>query len=150
MSELSIIQDDCPWITSTGVVVDPIAKTATATGAVTVFSRKFVVPRMAVMSLLVSGTGSGVAGAGWRIVACNDYDPGRPVQLPGTFADITADFGAAGASTIPGVHQFAATFSGAVTDRFATWAFPWACVQFRLAQNSGTEVYTGQFFAGEV
>jgi hypothetical protein len=156
MSEMSVITDPAPFIASTGVTIGVDGK-ATVTGAVTLFSKKFDMKRLASFSLNVQGTGSGVAAAGtnpataWRIFACNDYEPTRPVQSPGTFIDVTAAFGAAGVVTAPGVKQFnAAAFSGAVSDSMAAWACPWAFIQFQLPQQSGTEVVAGQFFASEV
>jgi hypothetical protein len=149
MSEVSIIQDSNPWDPGAGVVIDPIAKTATVTGAVTLSSHKFVITRQCEFSLFVSGTGTGAGGA-WKIFAANDYDATRPVQFPGTFVDVTADFGAAGTGTAPGVHNFAAAFAGAATDRFSSWACPYGAIQFRYTQTSGTEVVSGQFFASEI
>lgn len=155
MAETSVIQDAAPFLASTGVTIGVDGK-ATVTGAVTLFSKIFDMKRMQAFSFNVQGTGSGVAAAGtnpataWRIFACNDRDPTRPVQFPGTFVDVTADFGAAGAVVAPGTKQFnAAAFSGAVSDRMASWCCPWAFIQFQLPQQSGTEVVAGQFFASE-
>ena len=160
MSDTSILQDEVPWLTSSGVVVDQIAKTATVTGAATLFTKKFDMRRLASFSFHVqsSNTSSGVAPVGtsppvaWRIFAANDYDPTRPTQKPGTFMDVTADLGAtANTSAPPGVHQFFTTFSGAnVSDRCSSWACPWGAIQFQLVQASGTGIYLAQFFAGEV
>jgi hypothetical protein len=148
MSENSIIQDDLPWLASAGVVIDPIAKTATVTGVVTLFSKKFIVTRQTSFSLFVQASGAGVGAL--KIFAANDYDPTRPTQLPGTFVDVTADFGTAGTGTAPAVHNFAA--SGALSaDRMSSWACPYAAIQFQFAQTSGgPAVVKGQFFASEV
>lgn len=161
MSDIERIQDPAPWLASTGVTID-VTGAATVTGAVTLFSKKFVVAKMASISLFLAGSGTGVAAAtlspgvvapttAWKIFAANDYDPTNPVTKPGTFVDVTADFGAtAGSNSYPGVKQFGGAFSGTVNDRFATWACPYAAIQFRLVQNSGTEVVLGQFFSSEV
>jgi len=156
MSDLEVITDPAPWLPSAGVTIGVDGK-ATVTGAVTLFSKKFVVKKGSSVSINIQGTGSGVAAVGanpataWRIFAANDYDPTRPVQMPGTFVDVTAAFGAAGVASAPGVQQFGSVaFSGAITDKFSTWACPWAAIQFQLPQQSGTEVVAGQFFASEV
>src|SRR3954469_13386132 len=117
MSEASVIKDDFPWLAGAGVTLDPIAKTAVVTGAATLLTRKFSVGRMQELSLFLQGAGTG-AGGSWKILASNNYDPTRPVQAPGVFADVTAAFGAAGAVTSPGGKNFAAAFAGAVTDFF--------------------------------
>lgn len=155
MSDIETIQDAAPFLVSAGVTVGVDGK-ATVTGAVTLFSKKFVVKKMGSVSLHVQGTGTGVAAVGaapataWRVFAANDYDPTQPVQKPGTFVDVTASFGAAGAAAAPGVQQFGtAAFSGNVNDKFSTWACPWAAIQFQLPQQSGTEVVAGQLFCSE-
>jgi hypothetical protein len=156
MAETSVIQDAAPFIVSTGVTID-VGGIATVVGAVTLFSKKFDMRRMCEFSLNLQSAGSGVAAVGsapataWRIFACNDYDPTRPVQKPGTFVDVTATFGAAGVITPPGVKQFnAAPFSGGVPDSMSSWVCPWAFIQFQLPQQSGTAFVSGQFFASEV
>jgi hypothetical protein len=156
MAETQVITDPAPFLASTGVTIGVDGK-ATVVGAVTLFSKKFDMKRMSSFSFNAQGTGSGVAAAGtnpataWRVFACNDYDPTRPAQSPGTFVDVTADFGAAGVVVAPGTKQFnAAAFSGAVSDRMAAWCCPYAFIQFQLPQQSGTEVVSGQFFASEV
>jgi hypothetical protein len=155
MSEIETISDRAPWLASAGVTID-VNGVATVTGATTLFSKKFVVRKMASISLFVQGAGTGAAAAGtspataWRVFAANDYDPTNPITRPGTFVDVTADFGAVGVSTPPGVKQFGGAFNGATPDRFATWACPYAAIQFQLPQQSGTETVSGQFFASEI
>jgi hypothetical protein len=141
------IQDPAPFLASAGVTID-VTGAATVVGAVSMFSKKFVTGRMAEISLFLQGTGTG-AGGTWKILAANDYDETRPVQKPGTFVDVSAEFGAAGASTVPGTRQFAAAFAGTANDHFSTWACPYHAVQFQYSQASGTEVIAGQFFAGQ-
>jgi hypothetical protein len=148
MSDAERLPDPAPFLTSAGVTTD-VTGAFTVTGAVSMFSKKFVTAKMGEISLFVQGTGTG-AGGTWKVLAANDYDPTRPVQKPGTFTDVSADYGAAGASTIPGTHQFAAAFVGVQNDRFSTWAWPYFAIQFQYTQTSGTEVITGQFFGGEV
>jgi hypothetical protein len=148
MSESSIIQDPNPWLTSAGVVVDPIAQTATVTGVVTLFSKKFVVTRQSEISFFVQGTGA--ATGSWKVFAANDYDPTRPAQKPGTFVDVTADFGAAGAVAVPAVRNFAVNF-GTQADHFSSWVCPYGAIQFQYSQTAGgPEVVSGQFFASEI
>ena len=85
--------DACFILASTGVTIGVDGK-ATVVGAVTLFSKKFKVPKFCAVSLFLQGTGTG-AGGSWKILAANDYDSTRPVQQPGTFVDVTASFGGA-------------------------------------------------------
>jgi hypothetical protein len=137
---------------STNTVVDS-SGIATVTGASVIQTKPFKINSKTSFSFFVqSSAGStGVGGAGWRIQANNGYNDSRQVQEPGVWVDVTSDFGAAGASTPPSVHNFAATFSGAsASDRFCSWVCPYAFIRFVLVQGSGTGVYSGQFYAGEV
>jgi hypothetical protein len=156
MSEAQVQIDTAPFLAGTGVTINPDGS-ATVTGAATLLSKKFVVTRDASISLFVQGTGTGAAAASgtpataWKILGCNDYDSTRPVQFPGTFVDVTPDFGSTvGGSTPPGVRQFGGAFNGTASDRFATWVCPYAAIQFQLIQQSGTETIKGQFFGGEI
>lgn len=157
MSQAETITDGAPFIASTGVTIN-VDGSATVVGAVTLFTKKFIVKGMRSFSLNAQGNGTGTAPAGvnpvtpWRIFAANDYDPTRPVQKPGTFVDVTAFFGAAGVVT-PGVaKQFnTAPFSGnGIADQFAASECPWYAVQFQLPQTGGTEIIFGQLFTSEI
>jgi hypothetical protein len=146
MGNIQVTQDTAPFLTSTGVVID-VSGTATVTGVVTLFTKKFDVRGKQAFSFFYQASGG--ATAAWKIFACNDYDPTRPVQKPGSFIDVTADFGAAAAVTPPGGHNFLAALAG--TDHFSSWACPYGFVQFQCSQTAGgPETVTAQFFASEV
>jgi len=141
--------------TSTATTIDSSGN-ATVTGAGTLISKAFKINSKTSFSFFVQEVGTAVTtpsgGYAWRIQANNGFDDSRQVQLPGVWTDVTASYGVAGANTAPGVHNFKATFGGGGndTDFFSSWVCPYAYIRFVITQASGTGVYSGQFYAGEV
>jgi len=163
MGNPSFQVDTSPWdkLLSTNTVVDSSGN-ATVTGAGNLFSKAFKINSKTSFSFFVqttagsTGVSTPVAGGGvttgWRILAANWDQDTKGASNPPIWADVTGDYGTtAGAGTPPGVHQFKAAFDGASnTDRFSSWVCPYAFIRFQLIQASGTGVYAGQFYAGEI
>ena len=152
MGNPSYLVDTSPWdlLTTQGTV--DASGNLTLTGAQTGLTKRFKVTAKTSFSLFAQATGTGVNGTGIVIQANNGFDDSRQVQLPGVWTDVTASYGVAGANTAPGVHNFKATFGGGGndTDFFSSWVCPYAYIRFVITQASGTGVYSGQFYAGEV
>jgi len=151
MGNPSYLVDTSPWdlLTTQGTV--DASGNLTLTGAQTGLTKRFKVTAKTSFSLFAQATGTGVNGTGIVIQANNGFDDSRPVQSPGFFNTVTADFGAsAGAGTAPGIHRPAASFSGNVSDYVSGWACPYSYIRFAFFQSSGTAVISAQFYAGEV
>lgn len=151
-----VIIDPAPFQASAGVTIG-VDGSATVVGAVTLSSKPFFVGRMRSFTLAVQGTGTGAAATsgtpatGWKIFAAQDREATRPGFAPGTFVDVTADFGSTvGGNPSVGVKQFGGAFSAAASDRMTSPVCPYAWIQFQLIQQTGTENVKGQFYAGEV
>jgi hypothetical protein len=149
MGNPSFQVDIAPWdkLLSTSTTFDALGN-ATVTGSGTLLSKPFKINSKTSFSFFVQATGSPTISSGFIVQANNGYDDSRQVASPGVWTDVTADYGTAGAGTAPGVHRFKATFAS--PDYFSSWVCPYAFIRFQLVQASGTGVYSGQFYAGEV
>lgn len=155
-SSPEVITDPAPFQAGSGVTIG-VDGSATVTGAATLLSKPFFVGRMRSFTFAVQGTGSGAAATsgtpatGWKILAAQDRDATRPGYAPGTFIDVTADFGSTvGGNPGVGAKQFGGAFNAAASDRISSPVCPYAWIQFQLIQQTGTENVKGQFYAGEV
>ena len=150
MGNPSFQVDIQPWdkLLSTGTTFDSLGN-ATVTGAGTLISKPFKINSKTSFSFFVQATGSGVFPVGGMLIKANNgYDDSRAVQSPGVWTDVTGDYGTAGQGTAPGVHRPKSTFAS--PDYFSSWVCPYAFVRFEIAQTSGTSVFSGHFYAGEV
>lgn len=125
--------------------VDPIGKTVTTSGAVTLVSDVMDLRHLSNFSFNIQQTGTTGTSAGtWTIEGCNDYDSTRPVQMPGNWLDVTADI-SAGAK--PFSRAPTALAGANKNDAFDCWCFPFAYARFKFISTVSTATTAAQFYA---
>jgi len=163
MGNPAFFVDVAPFIASSGVVVDALGN-ATATGATTLFTKPFKINAKTSFSFFVQSSagstgvatataspGTPAANTAWKIQASNWDQDSKGAAYPAQWFDVTGSYGAADTHTFPGVHNFKGAFTGASqNDFFSSWVCPYAFIRFALIQASGTGIYSGQFYSGEV
>jgi hypothetical protein len=154
MPSLELIKNLKPFASASGagIALDALGITATVSGTAPLVSQAFEMERFSSFSFCISyGASTGVtAGApfvnGWQIQACNDYDPNRPAQFPGTWQDVTASIsgGAKPFSDVP------TAIAATTNTHFAVWCFPFGALRFVFQLASGSTVLLAQFIAKSV
>jgi hypothetical protein len=153
MPSNELLRQNFPFGGSSGAnfTIDPATKAANITGATTVISQAFEMERFSSFSLAYQGTGT-LSGTP-TIWACNDYDPNRPTQFPGTWQNVTLELvgNTAPQITFKPMSNVGAPFAGApLNGYFVCWTCPFAAIRFQWIIASGAGLLTAQFIAKNV